>query len=203
MSDEKNVSVAIIGTAGRGVDVVSLLNHQMFRKMCESAANIILNDWKLDPAKVTLVSGGSAWSDHVAVDLFLNDKRFETSKLLLWLPCKIGIGHTFCDEKSWHTCGRLLNELHSRFTVHLGRSSLLDIRNASKRVPMWIAQVEDFCRNVRRRSIDCAIHLTDNRIYPIIFHHKTCVRYEFYKATTRAILMFQIVCHLKTKSTAT
>ena len=99
MSDEKNVLVAIIGMAGRGVDVGSLLNHQMFRKMCESAANIILNDWKLDPAK-------NAWSlvDRHGVImwrsiLFLNDKRFETSKLLLWLPCKIRIGHTFCDEK--------------------------------------------------------------------------------------------------------
>ena len=122
--------------------------------MARCASKIILDEWKLDPAALTLVSGGSAWCDHVAVDLFLNDARFQQSKLLLYLPCKFS--KKFIDEKSWHGCGRLLNELHQNFSGKLGRSSLADIQQASQRSGATIDTTSRgfFARNIRVGRVD-------------------------------------------------
>lgn len=128
------VRVAIIGTAGResGAGSSKQLDANVFRKMCEAAMRVMVDEWKLDLSKVTLVSGGSAWSDHVAVELFLHDTRCSSSKLALYLPCKFVDGQ-FKDEQSWHRCGKTLNQLHTHFSTKLGRSSLNDITLAAKR----------------------------------------------------------------------
>ncbi len=64
------VTVAIVGTAGRKSDG-SRMNASLFRRMCATALDIIRTEWKLTPPDVRLVSGGAAWSDHVAVQLYL------------------------------------------------------------------------------------------------------------------------------------
>jgi hypothetical protein len=129
-----SVPVAVIGTAGRdsGAGSHKQLDAVAFRKMCDAAVRVMVEEWKLDVNKVTLVSGGSAWSDHVAVDLFLNNPLFTHSKLVLYLPCKFINGH-FADEQAWHTCGKTLNQLHKQFSDKLGRSTLGDLELAVKR----------------------------------------------------------------------
>jgi hypothetical protein len=59
----------------------------LFGLMCESALKAIAADWKLAPETVRLVSGGSAWADHVAVRLYLDsvcgdDNWFNTASAL-------------------------------------------------------------------------------------------------------------------------
>jgi len=129
---KKRVRVAIIGTAGRGEDVKRMLDKSMYNRMVQKCAQIILDEWKLDPSNLTFVSGGSAWSDHCAVDLFLYDERFKASQLILYLPCQFKIDK-FQDEKSWHTCGQTLNALHATFSTAIKRSTLDDIGQIEKR----------------------------------------------------------------------
>lgn len=128
------IRVAVIGTAGRdsGAANSKQLDATVFQKMCAVTTQIMVEDWKLDLTQVTLVSGGSAWSDHVAVQLFLHNPLFASSKLLLFLPCKF-IDGKFVDEQAWHHCGKTLNELHAQFSAKLGHSTLQDIELAVKR----------------------------------------------------------------------
>jgi hypothetical protein len=62
-------TVSIIGTAG-GKET-GVLTPKLFDQMVDRARFIITKDWGLDPENVILVSGGAAWSDHVAVELYL------------------------------------------------------------------------------------------------------------------------------------
>lgn len=156
MSVFKDVSVAIIGTAGRGLEATDW-NADSFGKMCVKAASIILDEWKLDPTNLTLVSGGSAWSDHVAVELFLNDTRFRQSKLVLYLPCQYK-NKQFADERSWHRCGQLLNELHGTFGTKLARSTLEDLHKAKERgATLDTSSRGFFARNLRVGTADYMI----------------------------------------------
>ncbi len=63
------VRVAIIGTAGRGV---ATMTKQLFDSMVIEAKSVINS---LALTEVELISGGAAWSDHVAVALFLQFER--------------------------------------------------------------------------------------------------------------------------------
>ena len=80
--------VAIIGSAGRG-DRNSQMTIELYANMIKEAERIIQEEFKLESKDVFLVSGGSAWSDHVAVDLFLH-KTY--GGLILHLPSQIENG---------------------------------------------------------------------------------------------------------------
>jgi len=117
-------AVAIIGTAGgKGRvpnDVFPLMNANLFNKM--------VNWFKEHYDKnVNLVSGGAAWSDHVAVALF-NEGY---GSLSLHLPCPFNIDQLkFHDngEMSWETNpGRLANDLHILFNKQIGRNSFEEL----------------------------------------------------------------------------
>ena len=62
------VRISIIGTCGRSNQ--ELLTQQLFFDMIVKVIDIIDNEFKLDTSEVILVSGGAAWSDHIAVKLF-------------------------------------------------------------------------------------------------------------------------------------
>lgn len=63
--------VAIIGSAGRH-SAASEWTPQHFRAMCDATLACIRQRFQLQTTQVVLVSGGSAWADHVAVRLFLD-----------------------------------------------------------------------------------------------------------------------------------
>lgn len=69
-------TLAIIGTAGRGEDGPKLTNYHWL-KMVEASRHVIKEN-EIE----TLVSGGAAWADHVAVEIGLRDNI----KTKIWLP---------------------------------------------------------------------------------------------------------------------
>lgn len=141
--------VAIIGSAGRH-GAASEWTPQHFRAMCDAALSCIRQRFQLQTAQVVLVSGGSAWVDHVAVRLFLNgltaDDDEETSVshsapfagLQLYLPCAVQPSDErlqFFDSGSsqWMTNpGRTLNKLHESFSRTAAVASFNDLYVASK-----------------------------------------------------------------------
>src|SRR6185437_11854761 len=78
-------NVAIIGSAGRGNDSAKM-NKPLFEAMCQEARRVISEDWKLRPDHDRLVSGGAAWSDHVAIQIA---KGGVFGDIALHLPCKM------------------------------------------------------------------------------------------------------------------
>ncbi len=110
----KQQHVAIIGTAGRD-PATHLIDCRMYEKMCEVAWQQ-LKSWfstSEELKQVILVSGGSAISDQVAVQLF-NDHSTELLGLHLFLPCQ-----WLPSKKAFSTvgfCGKELNRLHLAFS---------------------------------------------------------------------------------------
>lgn len=126
------VKVAVIGSAGRRRDA-AFMTPSLYGKMVAVAETAIVGDWGLDPRNVVLVSGGSAFSDHVAVSLFLRDPaRFRG--LTLFLPCGFLDGR-FADSGPWDwktNPGQYLNYLHRQFSRAVGVQSLAEIQELER-----------------------------------------------------------------------
>ena len=110
-----SVSLAIIGTAGRGDDYAKLSSdpQRYWNRMIESACKVA----ELVKAD-TLVSGGAGWADHCAVALFLfNPSRY---RLVLELPASLEAdqydGLCFRDSGARGDCGGIANYYHKRLT---------------------------------------------------------------------------------------
>ena len=79
--------VGIIGTAGRKEDGPKM-SRELYFRMVNRAKKEINNHFfagVFNPTKLFLLSGGAAWSDHVAVSLFLMGF---SENLSLYFPCK-------------------------------------------------------------------------------------------------------------------
>jgi hypothetical protein len=115
--------LAIIGTAGRGDDAKALTAAHW--RMMTCVAQTVVTVLECDH----LVSGGSAWADHVAVQLFLDGA---VKRLTLHLPCG---WHDY--EKHWafegNAVGQRLNQLHSAFIGVTGVDSWEQIQRAIQR----------------------------------------------------------------------
>lgn len=135
--------VAIIGSAGRGDDARKFTSSTLFDRMVERVEKVLTEDLKLPLPVRFLSSGGSAWSDHVAVALFLTGKA---RNLLLELPCKWDKTKSCFDCQSEE--GRRLNQLHRAFSRVRGVDSLAEIQAAMKR-PGIMCQVH---RGFHRRN---------------------------------------------------
>jgi len=114
--------IAIIGTAGRKADG-NKLNKELYGKMFHAAQKII-GGWNL--TDITLVSGGAAWADHIAVSLYL--AKFMNCKLELHLPCPFDVQNTrFYDTGvvDFRTNpGGTANYYHRQFSQKMGGSTL-------------------------------------------------------------------------------
>lgn len=125
--------VSIIGCAGRGSQYTAL-STQKFNTMCNKTLEILQMNFNLElgsEGNIHLISGGAAWSDHVAVKLFLDKK---VAALTLELPCKWDSKkHMYVDNKSddWKkNPGRSANKYHKTFSVIRNINSLIDIKHA-------------------------------------------------------------------------
>ena len=146
-------TVSIIGTAG-GKET-GVLTPKLFDQMVDRARFIITKDWGLDPENVILVSGGAAWSDHVAVELYLQGashpnvsvsnanppkdsdvvlsdpiKPIRWRGLQICFPCPWlldRVAHLDNGQSGWMANpGRLANKLHTTFASQMGRSTQAD-----------------------------------------------------------------------------
>ena len=107
------ITLGICGTAGRKEDGKKL-SKQYFESMV-IVANGLLEQCEENNYKITtLVSGGAAWSDFVAVHLYLNNK---VPNLRLFLPAEWEDG-SFKDtgqKDSTHNAGGTCNYYHKLF----------------------------------------------------------------------------------------
>ena len=113
------IKVAIIGSAGRN-EWAAKMSKSLFLKMVQAAHEAIIA-LKLKPENVCLVSGGAAWSDHVAVKLF---QKGGFGDLELHLPCAWQKTR-FDPENSF---GIRSNELHAEFSEKMEIDSLKEIQ---------------------------------------------------------------------------
>jgi hypothetical protein len=108
------IRLAVIGSSGRSSPENKLLSPIHFEFAKKAVLSYIINDLKLRPFDIILVSGGSSWMDHVAVSLYL-DGGF--GGLRLYLPSKFD----FKQKKYVNTHeGRTLNQLHAEFNTKMG-----------------------------------------------------------------------------------
>lgn len=115
--------IGLVGPAGRDARLWSR-DTADFGAMVAAARDAIAE--RKGVGAVCLVSGGAAWSDHVAVRLFLDGA---VAGLELVLPCA-WTGSAFAETKTgdWRTDpGRLANAYHRRFSACIGASSLREV----------------------------------------------------------------------------
>ena len=114
MPRKENV-VSIIGTAGR--DKTKTMTKETWEKMYQDAAR------RVQPTD-TLVSGGAAWADHLAVKLYLEGK---VANLTLHLPAPFKDGKF---EGGYGTSGGAANYYHEKFSAELGINTRTQIERA-------------------------------------------------------------------------
>lgn len=115
-------NVAVIGTAGRTKGKTYDLD--LWCKMWDDACK------RFDPAKeYRLVSGGAAWADHLAVELFLAGK---VQALTLHLPSVFGI-HTSRFVGPNASSASVANFYHEKFTAATGIDGRRQISEAAQK----------------------------------------------------------------------
>ena len=118
--NKKRRKIAIIGTAGRDKNIE--MNKETWNKMVKDINKRIK---KGD----TVISGGAAWSDHLAVKLFLDGK---ISKLKLRLPADFN-SKTNRFIGAFGTPGGTVNYYHKKFSDKIGEDTLSQIGEAIKK----------------------------------------------------------------------
>ncbi len=118
------MTFGIIGTAGRGDDGECLKDPYYWRSM-RAVAQIVATVTK--PTR--LVSGGAAYADHLAVNLYLHGA---VPELALHLPAE-WTGHGFKETSSRYDTGRTSNWYHTLFSQAQDISSLVEIQTAIER----------------------------------------------------------------------
>lgn len=98
-------NIAIIGTAGR--DRRPELTKKLWWEMLKDASS-----WFTHPNQYKLVSGGAAWADHLAVELYLLSP--EIFHLELFLPAPLNEDGIF--EGGRATAGSISNWYHEMFS---------------------------------------------------------------------------------------
>lgn len=159
-----NGSFAIIGTAGREDDGKRLTKNH-FEAMYECGRGILEQINKSNYPVDTVVSGGAAFADHVAVRLFLNK---EVPKLRLYLPCKWNESNRRYDEtpltqkerEKGYSTGGIANSYHDKFTKKVGFNSLTDIFLAIEKGAEIYVCNGFFARNAKVAESDIILAMT-------------------------------------------
>ncbi|BCS83015.1 hypothetical protein QLL95_gp1108 [Cotonvirus japonicus] len=113
------INLGIIGVSGRTLSDEKLLLNNHFDWMKE-IVEIFCED-VLSCNDITLISGGSAWCDHVAVSMFLTGNY---PKLILYLPTDFDMDKK-CFTNTYE--GIILNNLHDKFSKKIKIDTLQEI----------------------------------------------------------------------------
>jgi|FAXJ01.1.fsa_nt_gi hypothetical protein len=119
------ITLAIIGTAGRKDDAKRLTTHH-FKAMCLVAEGLIEQINESNYPITHLVSGGAAWTDHVAVRLFL-DKKAPGLRIFMPAAWDGGSYHDNGKQDAYENPGGTANHYHKLFQNSTGINSLSDI----------------------------------------------------------------------------
>lgn len=109
------MKIAIIGTAGRDKSIP--MTKELWRWMIEDVSS------RIQQTDI-LISGGAAWADHLAVELFLSNKCKE---LILHLPAPLSMETKSFDGPHYNSAACSSNFYHSRFSKIIGYNSLHQI----------------------------------------------------------------------------
>lgn len=121
------ITIAIAGTAGRKDDA-DRMSWRLYQEMEEATQNLI--EEIADGQTTTIISGGAAYADHIAVRLFL---KGAAPKLILHLPCAWASTRQFRDIGGYDwkkNPGGTANTLHKRFQAKTGVDSFSELAQA-------------------------------------------------------------------------
>ena len=152
------ITLSIIGTAGRKDDA-SRLSRNYFDAMCVVAEGLINECRQINYPITTLVSGGAAYADHVAVKLYLDNK---VPHLRLFLPCAFDGGSYYDNGKSgYDNPGGTCNHYHHVFQRTTNINSLTQILVAKNKGAELINVEKGFyARNVLVAKSDFLLAMT-------------------------------------------
>ncbi len=114
-------TVSIIGTAGRGTPLTKPMYLWMINQAIDYCRKI--------PGHLILVSGGAAWSDHIAVHLYINRSHYQLpiTELRLYLPSKFNlVSKRFDNDRA----GEISNYYHNKFNLVMNNSSYEELARA-------------------------------------------------------------------------
>lgn len=152
------ITFAIVGTAGRLDDARKLSKHH-FEAMCITASELMVQFSENNYPITHLVSGGAAWADHVAVNLFLQKRA---PHLRLFIPCKWDNGE-FEDNGAddWKkNPGKTANSLHRKFQLTTQINSLTEIQIAKSEGAELISANGFYARNALVAKSDFLLAMT-------------------------------------------
>ena len=141
--------IAIIGFSGRNPSDQQILKSHHFKLMCDKILTHIESQLKLNTENITLVSGGSAWCDHIAVRLAI-ENNFRG--LELYLPCEIDAttGKFISGRES-----SILNNLHSLFNQTTGIDSSTDFIDVLSNIDTKIVVKKGFLNRNKLIADNC------------------------------------------------
>jgi len=111
--------IGIIGSSGKVADRKPL-TRMAWRRMKELTMEVISGLSSASTKKVTLVSGGSSWVDHMAVEMYLSDPDMWQG-LILYLPAPLTVDAVsgICNYETkppFTRTGQTLNSRHHHFS---------------------------------------------------------------------------------------
>lgn len=160
------ILVSIIGSANRNKEPWTLETYQNMKNLVRS---ILEENKLLELPSMTLIlqSGGAAWSDFVAVDLFLDLIRTERpAQLLLQLPAKWDAEHKCFVSKTRD--GFTSNKYHEWFTKQTNIQSL-ELMHQAMAHPMCLVMTHDGFQARNKWVANCQ-HLIAISVAPAAFH---------------------------------
>jgi len=122
------IRLAVVGTSGRKPQDLSRLSSKHMEWMAANVRSYISDVLCTTTDKITLVSGGSSWADHVAIQLYLSD---DFGGLELYLPTEFNLKRK--QYKNTHE-GRLLNILHKQCQEKTGIDIFTELLSATSRI---------------------------------------------------------------------
>ncbi len=157
--------IAVIGSAGRGTDK-DFLSKDIYVKMYNFVLKEIDNLFGTRSDCITLVSGGAAYADHIAVRLFLhNIFLHKTNKELILPPTSLELHFPskFENKKfegEYKSDGSVANYYHKLFSERLGIKSLHEINAAINQGAIVNSYSGFHERNLEVGKVDALIALT-------------------------------------------